>query len=48
MLDRLVRSWPLVFVGVKENLSLSIVTVEHHQPQQWDKKLALALVRSQA
>ena len=34
--------------GVNENSSLCIVAVDHRQPQQWIKKLALALVRSQA
>ena len=34
--------------GVNENSSLCIVAVDHRQPQRWIKKLALALVRSQA
>ena len=48
MLVRLVYSWPLVVLGVKENLSLFRVAVDHCQPQRWEEKLALVLVRSQA
>ena len=47
-LSMLVCSWPLVVLGVKDNSLLCIITVDHHQPQRWDEKLALALVRSLA
>ena len=47
MLDRLVYSRQLVVPGVKENLPLYIVAVNHRQPQRWNEKLALGLVRSQ-
>ena len=36
----------LVVLGVKENSSLCIIAVDHRQPQGWNGKLALALVRS--
>ena len=44
MLDRLVHSWLLVVLGVKNNSSLFIVAIDHRQPKRWDERLAIGLL----